>query len=339
MKRRKLAAVVAVILMLLAGCQKAPVEPEEGKGAKPDAAVAVASVEEEEADKEEPEEMATPAASGRWLMKDVESLVTEKSDAELKLKEYADSFEDRKAEQEGESVFYLANFKNKKETYRLSGSVSLYGFNGVRIGYTKPNVSIVTIGQFDESWYYFQLDRKPRFARVADVEANGTVRKASGSAVEGDASPPAEANPATPVAEAPTARQAPAPAPRAPVEPAPSEPAPVEQAPVEQAPAEQAPVEQAPAQGGNKYTPEEAAAVYKSLVEAGGIAWNPALKGVTSWGTGWIFLEKGQPEWSASACLEAYAFGGGDASNPVTEFYFEVTGSDEDSVYITKWHN
>lgn len=88
----------------------------------------------------------------------------------------------------------------------------------------------------------------------------------------------------------------------------------------------------------NKYTPEEAIAVYRSAMEAGGIAWNPALKGVTSWGTGWIYLEKGQPEWCASTDLESFAMGD-SAGNPWTEYYLEVTSSDESAVYITAWHN
>ena len=88
----------------------------------------------------------------------------------------------------------------------------------------------------------------------------------------------------------------------------------------------------------DKYTPEEAIAVYRSLVEAGGMTWNPDLKGVTSWGTGWICLDKGQPEWAASANLESFAMGD-TVGNPCTEYYLEVTGSDENAVYITEWTN
>lgn len=88
----------------------------------------------------------------------------------------------------------------------------------------------------------------------------------------------------------------------------------------------------------DKYTPEEAIAVYRSLVEAGGMTWNPDLKGVTSWGTGWICLDKGQPEWAASANLESFAMGD-TVGNPCTEYYLEVTGSDDNAVYITEWTN
>ncbi len=88
----------------------------------------------------------------------------------------------------------------------------------------------------------------------------------------------------------------------------------------------------------DKYTPEEAVAVYRSLMEAGGITWNPALKDVSSWGTGWIYLDKGQPEWCAETSLESYAMGD-SVGNSWTQFYFEVTGSDENCVYVTEWHN
>ena len=88
----------------------------------------------------------------------------------------------------------------------------------------------------------------------------------------------------------------------------------------------------------DKYTPDEAIAVYRSLMEAGGITWNPGLKDVTSWGTGWIELDKGQPEWVASADLESFAVGD-SVGNPWTQFYLEITGSDENCVYVTSWHN
>lgn len=89
-------------------------------------------------------------------------------------------------------------------------------------------------------------------------------------------------------------------------------------------------------QESSKYTPDEAVAVYRGIMEAGGMIWNPGLKDVTSWGTGWIYLEKGQPEWCAETNLESAAMGD-SAGNSWTEYYLEVTGSDENAVYITEW--
>ena len=104
--------------------------------------------------------------------------------------------------------------------------------------------------------------------------------------------------------------------------------------PVKSEPAAETPVEAAPSS--NKYTPEEAVAVYRSLMEAGGMTWNPSIKNVTSWGTGWIYLEKGQPEWCASTNLESAAMGD-SAGRSWTKYYLEVTGSDENAVYVTEW--
>ena len=87
-----------------------------------------------------------------------------------------------------------------------------------------------------------------------------------------------------------------------------------------------------------KYTPEEAIAVYRSIMEANGIEWDPSIKEFASWGTGWIYLDKGQPEWAGNSSVEAFKMGGGDATHPWTKYYLEVTGSDENVVYITGWN-
>lgn len=93
---------------------------------------------------------------------------------------------------------------------------------------------------------------------------------------------------------------------------------------------------EASVQTSDKYTPEEAVAVYRSLMEAGGMTWDPSLKNGGSWGTGWIYLDKGQPEWCAETNLESAAMGD-SVGNPWTHFYLEVTGSDENAIYITEW--
>lgn len=102
--------------------------------------------------------------------------------------------------------------------------------------------------------------------------------------------------------------------------------------PVADTPSEETPV----AEENTKYTPEEAIAVYRSIMEANGMIWDPGIKEYASWGTGWIYLDKGQPEWSASTDLEASRMGDG-SGDPLTKYYLEVTGSDENCVYITGW--
>lgn len=71
-------------------------------------------------------------------------------------------------------------------------------------------------------------------------------------------------------------------------------------------------------------------------MESRGLTWNPSLKDGGSWGTGWIYLDKGYPEECAYSDLESCAMGD-TVGNPYTDFFFEVTGSDEEAVYITMW--
>jgi len=85
-----------------------------------------------------------------------------------------------------------------------------------------------------------------------------------------------------------------------------------------------------------KYTPEEAIAVYRSIIESNGIQWDPSIKEFASWGTGWIYLTKGQPEWAGNSAVESYRMGSN--GKPWTKYYLEVTGFDENAVYYTGWH-
>lgn len=236
---------------------------------------------------------------------EADSLAAGKEKTDLNLKEYEYSFEDRSVEKEGEPVFYLANFEDKAEMFQLSDSIDLYAYNGFCIGYTKPNISIMTIGQW-EDWYYTNIARETRFIKIADVEKAVVAKE---EAVEEEVS---SVNPQNNTSTATS-----------------TAPAPETSTPVNNTPAETA-------SSSDKYTPEEAVAVYRSLMEAGGMTWNPSLKNGGSWGTGWIYLEKGQPERSAASNLESAAMGD-SAGNPWTNFYLEVTGSDENAVYITEW--
>ena len=235
----------------------------------------------------------------------------------LNLEEYVSTYEDRSVEKEGESVFDFDDFELRYEQFYLLDTVDIYAWNGRCIGYIKSGTAITTIGQNDE-WYYINIEKNYRFLKASDIleagfagtkkdylaslapkeEVTNTPKPASGNQTSVPIVPPTEAS------------------------------VPTEELPVEPA----VPVES------DKYTPEEAIAVYRSLMEEGGITWEPSLKGVTSWGTGWIYLEKGMPEWAAESNLESYAMGD-SAGNPWTEYYLEVTGSDENAVYITAWHN
>jgi hypothetical protein len=86
----------------------------------------------------------------------------------------------------------------------------------------------------------------------------------------------------------------------------------------------------------DKYTPEEAVAVWRSILEANGMTWDPSIKEFASWGTGWLELKKGKPEEAAQMDLEGYAYGDG-GGHPKTKYYIEVTSYDDNKVYMTSW--
>lgn len=240
--------------------------------------------------------------------KGVDSLNKKTNKTDLNLKEYEYSFEDRNVDSSGTLVIPFEDFEDCGKIFYLTDSVDLFIDNGSYIGYTKPNIDIIAIMEY-EDWYYIDLEGKARFVKASDVEANGF--EGSKQDYLASIAPPV-------IEEIPVEK---------PVQTVPETPI------VDTLLAEES-VE--PIQESGKYTPDEAVAVYRGLMEAGGITWNPSLKDGGSWGTGWIYLEKGQPEWLASTDLESFAMGD-SVGNAWTSYYLEVTGSDENAVYITMW--
>ena len=321
MKRKKLLAVVMIAVMMSGGCGNKNAEE-----AITDTNVVNSSVSEEELIKEnETEETQSFTSVKEEILAkaettDIDSLIVEKTDDELDLKQYLFSYEDRTMDKNtAEQLFYLDWFMDDSasdaESFITTDKVDLYNINGIRVGYTLKDAWLETFGECN-GWYFFYLDGNQRFARVEDVKANSITREQAKAEEEANKQEEPTAKTETPV-----------------------ESAPVEQPVVETPPASE-PIEQpveTPAES-DKYTPEEAMSVYRSLMEAGGITWNPALKDVSSWGTGWLYLDKGYPELAASSDLESFAMGD-SVGNSWTEFYVEVTGSDEEAVYFTGWHN
>lgn len=245
---------------------------------------------------------------------DVNSMITERDDSELNLKSYHYSMEDRTVCDEGEDVFSSVMFDESNSTnYVTTGKVPIYAQNGIRIGYANEDVDIIVMGTYGD-WCRFYLDKDMRYARLSDIEANAITMDERDAIVE-------EAN-----KQAETSVKA-----ETPVDITSVEPPVVDNTDTPVAPE---PVEEPTTS--DKYTPEEAMAVYRSLMEAGGITWNPALKDGGSWGTGFMYFDKGYPEWAASSSLESFAIGNHRGAS-WTEFYFEVTGSDEECVYYTMW--
>ena len=221
-------------------------------------------------------------------------------------------------------------------TYTLTKSVNIYYINEQKCGYTKENIDIKVIASNDD-YCYVNLDHKYFLIKTKDVKdasyieetetteestpskvennnssndtsTNETTKKDTSSSKKDDSNNSNNDNSSnTPKEEQPTNSQ--------PV---------VEEQPEESAISD-------------KYTPEEAIAYYRSQVEAQGMQWDPSIKEEASWGTGWIPLSKDELNADyISNDMASYNMGDG-AGNPYRRYYIEVTGSDENYVYVTEW--
>lgn len=309
MKRKKLCVIMmAIITLLVCGCGNSAEDIN-----KKDAIIA--SNTNEEAETKNIEETHTKVVESENevpAMDDIDSRITEKDDSELDLKAYYYTFEDKTVCDGGEDVFGSVFFESTaSHNYVTTGKVPIYAQNGVKLGYTKEAVDIIVLGVHGD-WCYFDLHGENKYARLSDIEANAiTMDERDTIAMEEK----------TNKQEEPTVKT------ETPVETTPTEQT-VQDTPVAAEPVE-IPVS-------DKYTPEEAIAIYRSLMEAGGITWDPSIKDVTSWGTGWLYLDKGYAEWAAGTDLESFAVGD-SVGHSWTKYYMEVTGSDEDAVYFTQW--
>lgn len=238
----------------------------------------------------------------------------------LNLKEYEYVFEDRDIDKNGEIAIHYENFNPSDiVSYYLKESVDLYIDNGKCIGYTKPDVEISVISENGE-WYLINVDGNDRYAKIDDMKAVGFpgskkdyLRSQQETAKEIESEDiVAQDNEISQSVVSET------------------------ESPVSETPKQDAVAESSALAQSNKYTPEEAIAVYRSAMEAGGMTWDPSLKNGGSWGTGWIYLDKGQPEWCATTNLESAAMGD-SVGHAWTRYYLEVTSSDENAVYITEW--
>ncbi len=210
------------------------------------------------------------------------------------------------------------------EDYVLSESVDLYNFEGTWMGYSKPDIKVILFGTNDK-WAEVSFAKtilyipKEKFYMIASDE----VRESETEDVL-----LAKADEAISKQETTT-------------KPEIETPASVTSGPVVAEPVITEPVVTEPEThvvDNTKYTPEQAIAVYRSIMEANGISWEPSLKNGGSWGTGWIYLAQGQPELAGNNSVESYRMGD-SVGHSWNAYYLEVTGSDENAVYITKWHN
>lgn len=202
---------------------------------------------------------------------------------------------------------------SKQETisgpFVFTESIDIYSYFFTYAGYTKPDIEVHSVGKIGD-WVFVPFAQSAFLVKTEDFDRVAVLKDKGGENEE-----------IQEAAEIPEVI---------------SEESTVDE-PIAKVPETETPTEESPTPvESNKYTPEEAIAVYRAAMEAGGMTWDPSIKDVTSWGTGWIYLEKGQPEWCASTNLESAAMGD-SAGRSWTKYYLEVTGSDENAVYVTEW--
>ena len=261
---------------------------------------------------------------------------------ELKLKEYDYSFEDRSISIIGTPILDSSTFQEDIQEIHLKDSVDLYIDENLKVGYTKPDIDIYILGKTD-GWYSLQVGDKRRFAKMDEVDKSIEQSNESSDSNEESKTQESSSTSETTKKETSnkkdttstknestntnnntsnnntsnTAKQE---------QPTNSEPKVEETQPQEQPTTS------------NKYTPEEAIAYYRSQIEAQGMQWDPSIKDVVSWGTGWIPLSKDElnSDYIANT-MAGYNYGSGDGT-PHRTYYLEVTGSDENYVYVTIWN-
>lgn len=239
-----------------------------------------------------------------------------------------------------ETTYDMNLLKPDGHTYTLTKSVNLYYTNEKLCGYTKENIDIKVVTS-DDNWSYVTFDKNSFLLKTSDINdakyveeteeatTKNTSTKKETSTKNNNASSEttkketsssksesANTNNNTSNNTSNTAKEE---------QHANSEPKVEETQPQEQPTTS------------NKYTPEEAIAYYRSQVEAQGMQWNPSIKEFASWGSGWIPLSKDElnSSWIANE-MAGFNYGSGDGT-PFRNYYIEVTGSDEDNVYITAW--
>ena len=277
MKRKRIYAILMVVVMVFAaGCGNTE------DANKVETAMTESNTSEtvENRNSDATDRKTVESESSAFESDDIDSKITEKDDSELDLKDYYYSMEDRTVCNSDENIFGSVIYNGTDFTgYVTTSKVPIYAENDVKMGYVKEGVDIIISGG-DVGGCQCDWDGENRYARLSDIEANSIImdeRDAMVAAEEANKQEQASAGGETPV-------------------------------PPEQS--EQiVPVETEPVES-DKYTPEEAIAVYRGLMEAGGITWSPEIKDVVSWGTGWLYLDKGQPESAAGSSLESFAIGG-----------------------------
>jgi hypothetical protein len=224
------------------------------------------------------------------------------------------------------------------EMYGVYDSIDLYTSNGKAYGYTKPNIVVQLCATSEDGWGVVNIGDYTRYIRMEDLEGNSvlvTDMDSSGNYIipeKGSTTTSSETNSTTnnTTSNENTSKE---------TNNTTSNTTTNEtSANVSSSTPVTNEVETQVVEVDDKYTPDEAVAAYRAIMESNGITWDPNLKNGASWGTGWISLNKNSFDEEAQLDLKGYAYGDGQG-NPTTKYYFEVTSYDDNRVYVTCWSN
>lgn len=213
----------------------------------------------------------------------------------------------------------MNSLKPDGKDYTLSKSVDIYYVNGNKCGYTKENIDINVVTSNDD-YCYVILDHKDGFLlKTKDVEAtsvegievaednlsddkNQESSTSGGKKQDTTGTKNKSTNTNNNTSNNNTSNTA----------------------KEEQSANNEPEVEESDTTFNIDYTPEEALAYYRSQVEAQGMKWDPSIKDVVSWGTGFLPLSKDElnDDYIANA-MAGYNYGSGDGT-PFRTHYMEI---------------
>lgn len=222
-----------------------------------------------------------------------------------------------------ETTYDMNLLKPDGHTYTLTKSVNLYYTNEKLCGYTKENIDIKVVTS-DDNWSYVTFDKNSFLLKTSDINDAKYVEETEEATTENTSTKKETSSSKNESSNTNTNTNSNSNNTSKEEQPTNSEPV-----------AQEQPQEQPTTS--NKYTPEEAIAYYRSQVEAQGMKWDPSIKEFAPWGTGWIPLSKDELNAAYVANdMASYNMGSGDGI-PFRTYYIEVTGSDENYVYVTEW--
>ena len=235
-----------------------------------------------------------------------------------------------------ETTYDMNLLKPDGHTYTLTKSVNLYYTNEKLCGYTKEDIDIKVVTS-DDNWSYVTFDKNSFLLKTSDINDAKYVEETEEATTKNTSTKKETSTKNNNVSSETTKKE---------TSSSKNESANTNNntsnnntsnTANEAQPTNSEPVAQEQPTTSNKYTPEEAIAYYRSQVEAQGMQWDPSIKAEASWGTGWIPLSKDELNADyISNAMAGYNYGDG-TGNPKRLYYIEVTGSDENYVYITEW--